>query len=106
MSTVGPLRRLLSVCPLRVLARAWMSYTPMGRLTLFRLLSPRRAEGLCRLLPPGERYFLYCGLEPGALGPVLESLPAAERRLLRTFPRAARERIRGLAQAGLVGASR
>ncbi len=67
-------------------AEGWKELGPIEKLTLFKLMEPRRALAFYGSLDFREKYFLLCGYDLGALAPVLEDLEPKRRRLFRGFP--------------------
>lgn len=91
------LRRALATLPRKELLAAWPSLSPLERLICFKLLDAASALSVFEALPFEERYFLFSGFAADSVAPVLEDLPASERRLFVALPKDAYDRMfRGL----------
>lgn len=75
------------------LARVWVEFKPLEKLLAFKLLEPGRALEFFAVLPFPEKYFLYGGAPLETIAPLLESLPAAERRLFHQMPKSSSEKM-------------
>ena len=81
------LKRLLDKEPMDSLLSQWKNLKPLERLVVFKLLSVGKALELYGKVDHAEKYFLFCGLGPQAIAPVLENLSDRDRGLFVEIPK-------------------
>lgn len=91
--TYAQAKELLGRVDFRLLASEWPAFRPIEKLLAFKLMEPGRASEYFAVLPFEDKYFLYCGAPLETIAPILEDLPAPQRRLFHQLPRGFAEKM-------------
>ncbi len=81
------LKRLLEQEPISSILSEWKNLKPLERLVVFKLLPVDKALELYGKLDDSEKYFLFCGLGPQSIAPILENLSDRDRSLFIEIPK-------------------
>lgn len=81
------LKRLLEKYSATSLLSEWENLKPLERLVVFKLLTLPKALEFYAQVDDSEKYFLFCGLDPQSIAPVLENLSDRERGLFVEIPK-------------------